>query len=55
MAPVTDDTTAGEPLPPAGAPAAGGIIVNAMPVMTNKDIQDAGIQEIGRPHRIIQP
>ena len=54
---MTDDTTTGEPVPPAGAPAAGGIVVNAMPVKTTKDIliQDAGIQDIGRPHRIIQP
>jgi hypothetical protein len=56
VVPVTDDTTAGDPVAPAGAPAAGGVVVNAMPVKTTKDImiQDAGVQD-GRLHRIIQP
>ena len=54
---MTDDTTAGDPVAPLGAPAAGRVVVNAMPVKTTKDItiQDAGVQDIGRLHRIIQP
>jgi hypothetical protein len=57
VVPVTDDTTAGDPVAPVGAPAAGRVVVNAMPVKTTKDItiQDAGVQDIGRLHRIIQP